>query len=39
LRDYIQEIGPQHFTETAAFRKEAARGAANLVEYLVWPGR
>jgi hypothetical protein len=34
LHRYIQEIGPEHFTEKAAFRKEAARGAANLVEYL-----
>jgi len=34
LRDYIQEIGPEHFTEKAMFRKSAARGAANLVEYL-----
>jgi hypothetical protein len=30
LHRYIQEIGPEHFTEKAAFRKDAA----NLVEYL-----
>ena len=34
LRNYIKEIGPEDFVEKPAFKLAAARGAANLVEYL-----